>query len=79
VVADEPRAARREFIRTHHPDRGGDLDQFVAGLQRFDVEAAAGAAPVMFVRRPRGIRRIRISVRRAVRLVRRIPTPTRVR
>lgn len=36
---DEPgawRRARREFIRTHHPDRGGDPAHFAAGLAEFD-------------------------------------------
>ena len=28
---------RREFIRAHHPDRGGDPDVFMAGLRRFDA------------------------------------------
>jgi hypothetical protein len=27
---------RREFIRTHHPDRGGDTESFIAGLRGFD-------------------------------------------
>jgi len=30
------RAQRREFIRSHHPDRGGDPAEFLAGLRRFD-------------------------------------------
>ena len=30
------RAARKEFIRTHHPDRGGDITEFVSGLAQFD-------------------------------------------
>ena len=30
------RRARREFIRTHHPDRGGDPDAFAAGLAAYD-------------------------------------------
>jgi hypothetical protein len=30
------RVARREFIRGHHPDRGGDPDDFVAGLAALD-------------------------------------------
>jgi hypothetical protein len=34
---------RREFIRTHHPDRGGDPDAFVAGLQSFDADHETGA------------------------------------
>jgi hypothetical protein len=30
------RQARREFIRAHHPDRGGDPGTFAAGLARYD-------------------------------------------
>jgi hypothetical protein len=30
------RRARREFIRTHHPDRGGDPEAFAAGLAALD-------------------------------------------
>ena len=33
------RAARKEFIRTHHPDRGGDITEFVIGLAQFDRES----------------------------------------
>ena len=29
-------AARREFIRDHHPDRGGDLTTFIEGLRAID-------------------------------------------
>ena len=38
LVDDEQsrRRARREFIRTHHPDRGGDPDAFAAGLAAYD-------------------------------------------
>jgi hypothetical protein len=37
-MADEQswRQARREFIRTHHPDRGGDPAAFAAGLAAYD-------------------------------------------
>jgi hypothetical protein len=35
IHADEFRR-RREFIRMHHPDRGGDPAVFVAGLRAFD-------------------------------------------
>lgn len=28
---------RREFIRAHHPDRGGDPEVFMEGLRRFDA------------------------------------------
>jgi hypothetical protein len=51
------RRAYREFVRTHHPDRGGDPEEFIAGLHRFHTELRAagpgqarprepGAAPV---------------------------------
>ena len=30
------RRARREYIRTHHPDRGGDPGAFTAGLAAYD-------------------------------------------
>jgi len=32
---------RREFIRAHHPDRGGDPAVFAAGLRSFDAEREA--------------------------------------
>lgn len=32
---DMLRAAYREFVRTHHPDVGGDPDEFIAGLDEF--------------------------------------------
>ena len=37
------RAARKEFIRTHHPDRGGDITEFVIGLAQFDRRSAESA------------------------------------
>jgi hypothetical protein len=30
------RAARRKFIRAHHPDRGGDAAEFIAGLAHLE-------------------------------------------
>jgi hypothetical protein len=35
---EEQRARRREFIRGHHPDSGGDPVIFMAGLDRFHEE-----------------------------------------
>ena len=35
--AREIRRRRRDFIRPHHPDRGGDPDLFIAGLGAFDT------------------------------------------
>jgi hypothetical protein len=44
------RRARREFIRAHHPDRGGDPDAFAAGLAAFDrLAPRAPAARVVVV------------------------------
>jgi hypothetical protein len=44
--ARETERRRREFIRTHHPDRGGDTESFIAGLRGFDAEQApAGPGP----------------------------------
>ena len=54
----ELRRRYREFIRTHHPDRGGDPDEFQAGLAAFRREMAAADradGPVVFARRPRGM------------------------
>lgn len=35
VDEEQWRAEFRAFVRTHHPDRGGDPDAFVAGMARF--------------------------------------------
>jgi hypothetical protein len=70
---------RRDFIRAHHPDRGGDADFFIAGLRAFDAgsEQDAGQLPkvVFVVRRRWLIRRIAVAARRA----RYGPRPPRVR
>ena len=55
------RAAFRAFVRTHHPDAGGDPAVFAAGVAEFRQALASAAkdrydAPVVVVRRPRGIR-----------------------
>jgi hypothetical protein len=38
------RAEFRAFVREHHPDRGGDPDEFVAGLARFAESRPGGPA-----------------------------------
>ena len=44
------RSVRREFIRAHHPDRGGDPVAFAAGLAELDrLPAGAPPARVMVV------------------------------
>ncbi|MEV4596971.1 hypothetical protein AB0K15_06160 [Amycolatopsis sp. NPDC049253] len=56
------KAAYREFVRTHHPDAGGDAEAFREGLARFhDVDAPArppAAESVIFVVRRRGLARV---------------------
>jgi hypothetical protein len=71
-------ARRREFIRTHHPDRGGDPAVFIAGLADLDCahrNSGGGAAVrVLVYRRRRPIIRVLLAVRRRLR-----PDPPRVR
>jgi hypothetical protein len=38
---EEAERRRREFIRAHHPDRGGDPAAFIAGLRLIDGEAGS--------------------------------------
>jgi hypothetical protein len=55
-VNEEERAAYRAFVRENHPDRGGDPEAFVAGLEQFrqaqpdPVDDARFDAPVEVVR-----------------------------
>lgn len=39
------RRALREFVRRHHPDRGGDPEYFIDGLQRLREQVAAAGPP----------------------------------
>lgn len=68
----EARAAFREFVRTHHPDVGGDPAEFAAGLARFragqsevdpDVDARFDA-PIRFVVNRRGVAAVLAKLRR---------------
>jgi hypothetical protein len=66
TMADDPqlRAERRAFIRDHHPDRGGDSDEFIAGLRRLADSPNDPAVPVYAYRSrrmspTRWLRRIR--------------------
>lgn len=43
-LTPEQRAAYRSFVRSHHPDRGGDPEVFRAGLARYRA-LAAGTDP----------------------------------
>jgi hypothetical protein len=56
------RAAYRAFVREHHPDVGGDPDEFVAGLEKLRRQQAGPPgdsprfdAPVTFVVNPKGV------------------------
>ncbi len=75
----EIRRRRRDFIRAHHPDRGGDTEFFTAGLRAFDTgrEQAPDQLPkvVIIGRRPW---LIRLGVA-AARRVHYGPRPSRVR
>lgn len=41
----EQRAAFRAFVKSHHPDRGGDPDVFAAGLTAFRSAPPAESDP----------------------------------
>ncbi|MFC3516670.1 hypothetical protein ACFORO_41345 [Amycolatopsis halotolerans] len=65
--SEAEKAAYRRFVRTHHPDVGGDPAEFAAGLREFrrgprNETAARAEGPrgesVVFVRRSRGVSRI---------------------
>ncbi|MHC1563532.1 hypothetical protein ACR9E3_31640 [Actinomycetospora sp. C-140] len=43
--AADARAARRAFVRAHHPDVGGDPDAFRAGLEAHRAATRPGPAP----------------------------------
>ena len=43
--AGEAGRRRREFIREHHPDRGGDAESFIAGLRAIEDEQVAEDKP----------------------------------
>ncbi|WP_410652786.1 hypothetical protein [Amycolatopsis sp. cmx-4-54] len=76
------RAAYLAFVRQHHPDRGGDVDTFVAGLAEFRAAngRSSGAqdrfdAPIVVVVRKRGLK----AVARHLRQWRKRRRHTRVR
>jgi hypothetical protein len=71
------RARRREFIRTHHPDRGGDPAAFITGLADLDRGERPGDDRADRVR-------VTVVARRPIlarlwRALRRRPGPRRVR
>ena len=61
------RRAFREFVRTHHPDRGGDPEIFLAGLAALTRDAPAAVEDdLVFHRRRRGLAHLidRVRARR---------------
>jgi hypothetical protein len=44
-TVDEAKRRRRDFIRANHPDRGGDVGVFVAGLQLFGEQPESSEPP----------------------------------
>jgi hypothetical protein len=77
-IAEDARRARRAFIREHHPDRGGDPQCFIAGLERFSAPLGRRDSKVRVVIRPTPSWRGRI-VTAGRRVVRREAGPPRVR
>jgi len=49
------RRAFRAFVRTHHPDVGGDPALFAAGLQAWRRHPKPAPSGVVFYRRRRGV------------------------
>ena len=77
----EQRRQRRELLRRHHPDLGGDPAEFLRVVRAFESGGErpgrrAAGDEVRFVRRPRGVARIAAWVRG--RVGRRPPRPPRV-
>ena len=76
---NESRRRRRDFIRTNHPDRGGDPGVFIAGLCAFGLEREQVCGPlptVVIVRRRAWLTRM---VMAAGQRLRRGSEPPRVR
>jgi len=65
---NETERRRRQFIRAHHPDRGGDPDEFMAGLRAFGAGQAPPDLPpgVVVVRHRRWLTRLVIAVARSL-------------
>ena len=61
------RSVRREFIRAHHPDRGGDSAAFAAGLAELDQLPAGWPATrvVVIADTPLLVRLLTALMRRA--------------
>lgn len=57
---------RRQFVREHHPDLGGDPDVFIAGLRALEAEQAPRTPParVVVIRRQKWPARLVTAARR---------------
>lgn len=66
----EERRRRRQLLKAHHPDLGGDPEEFIQALTSFQAAGhrPAAATPatdkVRFARRPRGLARVTAWYRR---------------
>jgi hypothetical protein len=71
----ETERRRRQFIRAYHPDRGGDLGTFIAGMRVFDTQQAFPEPPpsVVVVRRLNWPPRMAIAAARRLRHGRKPP------
>jgi hypothetical protein len=51
---------RRQFVREHHPDLGGDPETFIAGMRAFEAEQApwTSAATVVVIKREKWLARL---------------------
>ncbi len=80
-LREQRKTERRKFIRDHHPDRGGDPEAFIAGLRKWaGPQPPLGQPPVVFHRRPRGTRRLRLMATDLIhRTIRRPTQKPRVR
>ena len=62
-LSPDERRRRRAALRGHHPDLGGDAEEFMRTLRAWESPSSAGTAgpvgsEVRFMRRPRGLRRL---------------------
>lgn len=69
-MTPEERAAFREFVRTHHPDRGGDPEVFMAGLARFSTRTEPPAPAARYDAPIEVVASLPVPVRVAVALIR---------